>query len=715
VIRIEVSIADINDNAPQFSINNQTISIKENLEINQTLTIFTVKDPDKGHNGTVNDVVISGEDGKYFYLIKTRQNSNLVVQLLTSSTKVDFEMNQQFNLTLVATDQGTPPKTNTTVLTINVEDVNDNSPQFVITQYVVEIVETDPVGKSIINVSATDADQGKFGIVSYTIIHVTSPGGECGNGYGLFTINSTSGTLYLNQSANGKGDCVFTLRVRAYDIGNQFSPATVQITIVEHGSLSFIVFGERTNYFNGTVIEGQGFSRVINVADQLGAVNYTIQFNGTEPEYRIEPFNSLASIIFPKVDWERTPHISGILTARTTNTPPLVGKLTFSITVLDINDNSPKFERTNFSVQENISIGGEIGVIVANDPDKGENGTVHYSLVYSNPTNLVILHSNGSIVVNDEIDFEQVERIELFVSAQDGGTPPMSQNETIYIDIENVNDNEPAFSDVNQSLLILTSMPLPIRWNITATDDDSGEFGNVTHRVMPSNASSFVNLNALSGEVMITKLPPPSSMPYLLVVQAVDGGNITSTLNISINVWTDFCQDDPCVHVVQCQNEFNSYKCKCQEDYGGQNCSILKNPCDYPPNPCQYGGKCVNTEDQLDYRCICTDSYSGRNCTLSTVSFKPRSFLKYQLPNLSPSSRNFHVAIQIAPKSLDGLLLYVREGDDFISMEMERGRVIVHTPHKDISDDTMLITTDGIWYNITLIKSEAVSISSVCV
>lgn len=691
------------------------------MKLNETITVFTVKDPDKEENGTISDVVISGVDERFFYLVKVREEDLVVrVTLLTHDVMVDFESNQQFNVTIMATDRGDPAKVASVVLVINVEDMNEYMPTFVNTQYNFRgLSDASPIGTPIGTVSAMDDDKGRFGIILYNIISTTHPT-QCRDGDGLFAINSTTGVLYLNQSANGLIDCEYIVRVEASnnDTSSEDGIATVNIFIAR---AQLTITLRSKDYDNDTLVEGRSYTSHWLVT---GGSTYTIQFDGNESLYTINYqliFGSTIKISLSNIDREKTPIISGTLTVHSDNVPPLPAMVNFSLTVLDINDNSPMFVTTNFSIRENNPVGLRIGPIVAVDPDKGENGTISYTLFDSSELEgLITLYSNGSLVVNSPIDYEQVEVIELLVLARDHGTPSLSNNETVYIHIENVNDNSPVFMDKNLTQLIYTSTPLPFTWKVTATDDDSGEFGVVRYDKVTSlalnDASSFVTLDRQSGQLTIEKLPTPSSIPYQLTVNATDGGNASDSRNIIITVWTDFCQDTPCVNGGTCTNELNSYKCECPEEYGGRNCSILKNPCEaLPTYPCRNGGMCRNTEDQLDYRCTCVPSYSGKDCTYSTVSFKPRSYQQYQLTGISADSSDLHISMQIAPKYLDGLLMYiVGEDEDFVSMELENGRVAVHTSDSSTRDNTVMATANGIWYHITMMKTGIVSCVCAC-
>ena len=89
-----------------------------------------MKDPDNGNNGSV-DIVLSGMGARFFKLDLTRgSGESLPIKLQTSNENIDLEMHQQLNVTITATDRGTPPLTGSVVLTIDVLDVNEFPPVF---------------------------------------------------------------------------------------------------------------------------------------------------------------------------------------------------------------------------------------------------------------------------------------------------------------------------------------------------------------------------------------------------------------------------------------------------------------------------------------------------------------------------------------------------------------------------------------------------------
>jgi len=752
-VRIEVEVLDINDNSPQFTFTGglTRYEVRENKPANSTVLIFSVSDPDKGDNGSVVDVQISGVDQGIFYLIKElvqdRETRFLRVTLLTNSTHsaIDYETHEQFNITFTASDIGTPTRTNSTTVILNIQDENEGPPVFAMTSYEVTINETTPIGQVIVQVSATDSDTGEFGIVQYTL----EPSAANTDIAGLYAVDATTGDVYLRQSvASFPTNTIHSVIVHSYNgnfsIRGNFASVRITIvrvsdlpsfridsvTVVSHNNTTTKNFRLEAASLHYAITEGNNSLNIITSLLNTNNRNFTfmLEFDGVAPkDYNLaaqliplRPLIYRVTVTFNNTDREATPSIVGSLIATDTQYAALTNSLRLNITVLDVNDNPPTFMSSNFSVPENQPSGYVVGNISASDPDEGDNGTVSFMLLSSSIPGVLNVEENGSIVVTGAIDFEQTESIQLLVMAKDQGIPPMSTNHTITVEVENVNEHTPMFVTTNLTYTVYpTTSSLPLTLAVDATDDDAGLFGELSYNsTASSNASSFVSVDRQSGDITIKSvLPSASSSPYLFPVVVTDRGGLSSTVIFTVNVWTDFCRQNPCDNGAKCTNINNDYMCQCaNDDYGGQNCSTIKFPCNSEiiPPPCLNDGQCTNTNDDLDYVCSCVNGYSGRNCQYNAVSFTPRSFLTYT--GISPRFDNLNIALQISPKSLNGLLLYgVDDGDNFVTLELKEGVVVAHTAFsRDVRANGPLATDDS-WYQVELRINGQVLIRKQCI
>lgn len=154
-----------------------------------------------------------------------------------------------------------------------------------------------------------------------------------------------------------------------------------------------------------------------------------------------------------------------------------------NIDVEDINDNLPTFESSTvrISVPENVDLGTPLYVVTAHDRDSGKSGTVTYrlsnggsvltsnaNLVASNSISTMLTSNNlfsidsrtGHLTLSQHLDFETSQRHTLVVTATDGGEPPLSSNLTIFVEVQDVNDNLPTFERNEYTVKVLESTPI---------------------------------------------------------------------------------------------------------------------------------------------------------------------------------------------------------------------------------------------------------------
>ncbi|XP_038310713.1 protocadherin alpha-11-like [Canis lupus familiaris] len=225
--------------------------------------------------------------------------------------------------------------------------------------------------------------------------------------------------------------------------------------------------------------------------------------------------------------------------------PELTGTIQLFVHVLDINDNDPEFEQSEYKVKLTENAAKETLVIKLNatDPDEGVNGEVTYSLMSIKPNGKLLFtldKNNGEVRVNGTLDYEENKFYEIEVQATDKGNPSMAGHCTVWIEILDANDNAPEVT--------ITSLSLPVREDaqpstvialISVSDRDSGANGQVTCSLTPQVpfklVSTFKNYYSL---VLDSALDRESVANYALVVTARDGGSpsLSATASVSVEV-----------------------------------------------------------------------------------------------------------------------------------------------------------------------------------
>ena len=125
-----------------------------------------------------------------------------------------------------------------------------------------------------------------------------------------------------------------------------------------------------------------------------------------------------------------------------------------------MNDNAPEFDTSvvKISVAENAELGTPLYAAHARDSDGGDNGAVIYQLL-SNPGKTFKLDlRQGFITLVRKLDFETTQRYSLVISAQDKGSPSLTSNLTLNIEVQDVNDNPPTFDQQEYQVNVAESL-----------------------------------------------------------------------------------------------------------------------------------------------------------------------------------------------------------------------------------------------------------------
>ncbi|CAO2593788.1 Protocadherin alpha-6 [Lemmus lemmus] len=245
------------------------------------------------------------------------------------------------------------------------------------------------------------------------------------------------------------------------------------------------------------------------------------------------------------LDREDAPEHKLLLTATDGGKPELTGSVQLLVTVLDVNDNAPTFQQSEYEVRimENSDNGTTVIRLNASDRDEGTNSAISYSFNRT-PSSIrkkfLINEKTGEIKVNGAIDFEDRNNYEIHVDASDKGHPPLVAHCTVLVEILDENDNAPE--------IVLTSLSLPVKEDallgtvialISVADQDSGVNGQVTCSLTPhvpfKLMSTFRNYYSL---VLDSALDRETTPDYKVVVTARDGGSpsLWATASVSVEV-----------------------------------------------------------------------------------------------------------------------------------------------------------------------------------
>ncbi|XP_020137846.2 protocadherin gamma-A12 isoform X7 [Microcebus murinus] len=219
--KVLITVLDVNDNAPEVVVTSLTSSVQENSPRGTLIALLNVNDQDSGENGKVTCFV---RGNLPFKLERSYGNYySLVTDII-----LDREQVPGYNITVTATDQGTPPLSAETHITLNVADTNDNPPVFPQASYSVYIPENNPRGASLVSVTAHDPDCEENAQVTYSLAEDTLQGAPVSS---FVSINSDTGVLYALRSFDYERFRDLQLQVIARDSGDPPLSSNVSLSL----------------------------------------------------------------------------------------------------------------------------------------------------------------------------------------------------------------------------------------------------------------------------------------------------------------------------------------------------------------------------------------------------------------------------------------------------------------------------------------------------
>ncbi|XP_011302373.1 cadherin EGF LAG seven-pass G-type receptor 2 [Fopius arisanus] len=547
-----VEIQDVNDNSPEFTKKEYKISVLEDSKPSRI--VLNVKAVDVDSANTEEEVkrgfgevryTLTGENANLFDIDALNGNIRIA-----KDTTLDRERQSVLRFYAVASDMpggGAEQRTTRSLVTVDVLDVNDNAPTFPQDSYTAVIPENAPVGVSVVNVTASDPDEGKGGEVYFEII-------DEGEASGLFSINHQTGEIYSAKKLTGKGRTdPYNMRVRSQDNGQPVLHSDVSLTlyigdVVSNDGVPLFIrptLEEIAYISENSTIGSPVFQVVASDPDDPNRPDGRITFKFLEDgnfendasSFRI---NGETGLITTRklLDREIKDSYTLILVAQDLGSPPQQASRVLQVVVNDIDDHKPHFKRgldsppIEFSVPEEVPVGTKVGIVEAVDEDIGENGMMDYAITYGNEAGLFSIErlENNSAIIRSagRLDREIVDRHLLTVKCFKypvmlPDVIPRRYNRQdpserqFLVRVIDVDDNKPQFRKDNITIGVRLNVPIDTSLiTLEAYDEDVDALpinyvmGKVsfTSLAEPSMSKkgipSYLALNPQSGELRTT-------------------------------------------------------------------------------------------------------------------------------------------------------------------------------------------------------------------
>ncbi|XP_045572927.1 protocadherin beta-16 isoform X18 [Salmo salar] len=442
-------------------------------------------------------------------------------------------------------------------ISLQIQDVNDNSPQFADDVIKLEIRESADKGERFPINEAHDADIGQNAVQSYSLqrndhfvlnVHTNRDGGKYGE-------------LVLEKELDREQKQEVTLLLTAVDGGTPQRSGTVVIHVtVLDANDNIPVFSQ--DVYKVRLPENSPLGTIIATvratdADE-GANGDVIYDLGRVSEelknlFRLDSKTGVINLAGP-IDYEEQPIYELRVLAK--DGAGLVSYTKVLIDITDVNDNAPVIliKTLTSPIPENVLPGTEVGIINVQDKDSEGNRQVRCSIQQNVPFKLnPSIKNYYSLVTTSELDREIISDYNITITATDDGSPPLSSSKTIHLSVSDVNDNPPVFEEQSYSSYVTeNNKPGSSMCSVTARDPDWRQNGTVVYSLLPSDVngvpvSSFLSINGDTGVIhAVRPFDYEQFRSFKVHVVARDNGSPPLSSNVTVSVFiTDENDNSP--------------------------------------------------------------------------------------------------------------------------------------------------------------------------
>ena len=451
--------------------------------------------------------------------------------LETTGIAFDREEQDVYDVAVKVEDMRTPPRTATAQVKVFIDDVNDNSPQFLNLPFSMMVSEDSEPGDVLYQATAIDRDLGENGSIVYSLE----------DDYELFRIDPDVGDVSLQRPLDFEALNKYVLTVLAADEGEPSYS-----TMAQHS----IQVRNRTNPVFQTLLyplkvpeNVPPFTTILHVQARNPEgyrLIYNLEEENASKHFHIDFKTGVLTVINP-LDYES--ETSHVLTVRATDSVTgAFSEASIEIEVEDVNDNAPVFSQLTYSVNiaEGFPVGTSVIQLSATDKDSGRNKDLTYHMVKTEGNDADFFELNpetGLIVTKQVLDHENTKKFNLKIKAIDNGAIPQSSEVFVFINVTDVNDNPPDFvtSQYKASLDEMAKCG-HIVIKIQASDPDSTDLNNLKYKILSGNEERYFNMNESSGIISFSNVCKRNLDPFYNLTVAVSDGVFQKTAPVNIDM-----------------------------------------------------------------------------------------------------------------------------------------------------------------------------------
>lgn len=508
VATVKIHVKENKENKLKFTKESYKASVQENSSEKKTLAVIAAV------GNQVNEPLfyqILNPDSKF----EISRTSGVIS---TTGIPFDREAQDQFDIVVEVTREDKSEDGAHVLVTVTVEDVNDNKPMFVNLPYHALVQMDAEEGQIIRQVTAVDKDMGQNADIRYELKEQAH-----------FEI-SRPGEIFLKKKFEKESlNTDFVIVVIAKDNGEPALSAEIEVpvTVVNKAMPVF----EKAFYSIEIPENIQLHTPVLHVQanDSEGPrIVYTISEGDPFKQFSID-FNTGVIHVIQPLDFETHPAYK--LNVRATDS--LTGahsEVFVDIILEDVNDNTPVFLSKAYyaNISEASVIGTSLLQVDAKDADTGNNQEVFFQLVEEKGKSsdyFTIDRDTGIISTAQVLDHEEIQQHKLRVRVVDGGVPALSSDVIVTIDVTDLNDNAPIFTEHTYKATVSELAPRGhFITQVQASDADSSDQDNLEFSIKSGNEEMNFSIDKHTGAIVISNHRRPHMQPlYNLNVSVSDG------------------------------------------------------------------------------------------------------------------------------------------------------------------------------------------------
>ncbi|XP_046649678.1 protocadherin-like wing polarity protein stan [Daphnia pulicaria] len=426
-IPVNIRVTDANDNSPIFRNSTYFINISESTMVGSVvLQGIQALDADQpGPYSTVQYSILPGPYSDVLALTSSLEGT------LVLKKAVDYETLKHFKIAIRAQDQGQPPLYTDAVVSIEVNDSDDQNPLFGQSRYWAHLPQPARKGTGLEirpePMRAVDQDAG----INASIRYAWNAGGA---EYQDFFLDPLNGSVSLNRSLEDN-ELVqpVILVVKAHQVDNLDRYALTTLTVSRSWSFSPQLQYLQRRY-SVQVLENVPVDTTILAMAINKPIDQSIRFvmeshNGTEQAFSVDKTGEIKLERNLDYETQMTHQFVVWVTDGLTN-----DTATVEVTVLDVNDWDPRFELAEyeFIVKESaLPVGSVIGRVQVDDGDAADRVNLQLKGPESRAFNV---HDNGDVIFSDPSSLNSTV-IHLMVVARDSGIPPRQASVPLKINL----------------------------------------------------------------------------------------------------------------------------------------------------------------------------------------------------------------------------------------------------------------------------------------